>query len=103
MDFNEYQKQAFTTAKESSKNLNYMTLGLAGEAGEVANKVKKIIRDGKEPDIEDLKSEISDVLWYCAGLATVLGLELNDIAHYNLDKLFDRKARGVIGGSGDKR
>jgi len=103
MDFDKYQKVAFETAMESSKNIFYMTMGLCGEAGEVANKIKKVMRDGKSPDIEDLKKELGDCLWYVAGMATVLGIELSDIADSNLVKLKSRKDRGVIGGSGDNR
>ena len=103
MDFDKYQKVAFETAMESSKNIFYMTMGLCGEAGEVANKIKKVMRDGKSPDIEDLKKELGDCLWYVAGMATVLGIDLDDIADANLIKLHSRKARGVIEGSGDNR
>ena len=80
---------------------------MAGEAGEVANKVKKLIRDGpdKRPDTwrEDIASEIGDVLWYCAALADDLNLTLGMIAAQNLNKLQKRKAKGTIGGSGDTR
>lgn len=103
MEMVEYQKEAFTTAKPTARNLYYMALGLAGEAGEVANKVKKIMRDGTEPDIKDLKSELGDVLWYVSGLATVLGISLGDVAATNLAKLKDRQERNKIGGSGDNR
>jgi NTP pyrophosphatase (non-canonical NTP hydrolase) len=100
---NDYQKQAFTTATAESQNIYYITLGMTGEAGEIANKVKKVMRDGKELDLEDIKHELGDVLWYVAGLATVLGIDLEDVAQANLDKLASRKERGVIGGSGDNR
>lgn len=103
MNFSEYQKAAFSTATETSRNLPYMTLGLTGEAGEVANKVKKIIRDGKELDREDITAELGDCLWYIAGFATVAGISMEEIAGKNLKKLADRKARGVISGSGDNR
>lgn len=103
MDMTTYQQQAYTTATESSRNIYYMTMGLTGEAGEIANKVKKIMRDAREIDREDLAKEIGDVLWYVAGLCTVLDLDLDDVAEANLKKLADRKARGVIGGSGDNR
>jgi len=80
---------------------------MAGEAGEVANKVKKIIRDGTEnmPDDwkDQLASEIGDVLWYCAALANDLGMPLALIAAQNRDKLLERKQKGTISGSGDKR
>lgn len=103
MKMNHYQEKAFTTATAESQNIYYMTLGLTGEAGEIANKVKKVMRDGKKLDIEDIKHELGDVLWYVAGLGTVLGIELKDIAETNLEKLKSRKERGVIGGSGDNR
>jgi len=107
-DFNSYQRSASSTAiyPEQHKIL-YPALGLAGEAGEVANKVKKIIRDGPEnmPDDwrEQLASEIGDVLWYCAALASDLNLTLGMIAGQNEAKLRRRKDRGTLGGSGDKR
>lgn len=103
MDMKYYQQAAITTAKPSSCNLYYMALGLAGEAGEVANKVKKIMRDNDYPAREDIKAELGDVLWYIAGMATVLGIDLGDIAAANLTKLQDRQRRGVIGVSGDNR
>ena len=103
MEMQSYQEQAFTTATESSRNLYYMTLGLTGEAGEIANKVKKVMRDGKTLDLDDIKKEIGDVLWYVAGLCTVTGIPLEEVAKTNLAKLADRQKRGVIGGSGDNR
>ena len=107
-DFNAYQRSASRTAiyPEQHKIL-YPALGLAGEAGEVANKVKKLIRDGpdKRPDTwrEDIASEIGDVLWYCAALATDLNLSLGMIAGQNEKKLGQRKQSGTLGGSGDTR
>lgn len=103
MVMNDYQKQAFTTATEECKNIFYMTMGMTGEAGEIANKVKKVMRDGKQLDIEDIKHELGDVLWYVASFATVLGIDLEEVAQANIEKLKSRKARGVIGGSGDNR
>ena len=107
MNFNEYQEMAKTTAIYDKKHqILYPALGLAGEAGEVANKVKKLIRDGYEKNQdyrEALSHEIGDVLWYCAVLADDIGCDLQSIANNNLIKLKDRQARGVIGGSGDKR
>jgi len=107
MNFNEYQKLAKTTAIYDKKHqILYPALGGAGEAGEVANKVKKIIRDGYENNKDyraDIGAEIGDVLWYCAVLASDIGLELSDIAVNNTVKLKDRMNRGVIGGNGDKR
>ena len=107
MNFNEYQEMAKTTAIYDRKHaVLYPALGLAGEAGEVANKVKKLIRDGYEKNKdyrEEVAGEIGDVLWYCAVLARDIGCDLQDIANNNLVKLKDRQARGVLGGSGDKR
>src|SRR5210317_1686331 len=107
-DFNSYQRSASSTAIYPDKHkILYPALGLAGEAGEVANKVKKIIRDGPESMPEDwreqLASEIGDVLWYCAALATDLNLTLGMIAGQNEQKLLARKQAGKIGGSGDNR
>jgi NTP pyrophosphatase (non-canonical NTP hydrolase) len=82
-------------------------LGINGEAGEVAEKVKKIIRDkdGKmtDQDRQELSKEIGDVLWYLAVFAHDLGFSLDGIAQANLDKLQSRKARGVLDGAGDNR
>lgn len=109
LEFDDYQKQAFTTAQYPNKgsNIIYPTLGLCGESGEVAEKVKKIIRDNNgvidEERKEMLKKEISDVLWYVAALCTELNVNMGDIAQSNLDKLFDRMKRNVIKGSGDTR
>jgi NTP pyrophosphatase (non-canonical NTP hydrolase) len=111
LTLNEYQDMASTTAtyrQNPSSLVVYPALGL-GEAGEVQGKIKKLIRDGDGVESvtpEQAKAiayEIGDVLWYCAALAGDLGFELGDIAQANLDKLFDRQERGVIGGSGDNR
>jgi NTP pyrophosphatase (non-canonical NTP hydrolase) len=89
------------------RNPIYPTLGLTGEAGEVADKVKKVIRDrGGVFDAdtrEAIKLELGDVLWYVAQLASELGYDLNEVADANLQKLSSRAARGRIGGSGDQR
>ena len=108
VDFNSYQRSAVTTAIYPDQHkITYPALGMAGEAGEVANKVKKLIRDGpdKRPDTwrEDIASEIGDVLWYCAALADDLNLMLGMIAAQNLAKLQKRKDKGTLGGSGDTR
>lgn len=106
--FDEYQRLAFTTAIYPNKgnNIYYPALGL-GEVGEIQGKIKKIMRDDNgvitDKKREEIKKEVGDALWYIAALATELGLSLNDIAQSNLDKLFDRKERGVIKGSGDNR
>ena len=107
-DFNAYQRMATQTAIYPDEHrILYPALGLAGEAGEVANKVKKLIRDGPEGRPEDwreqIASEIGDVLWYCASLATDLNLTLGMIASQNEKKLAMRKKAGTIGGSGDTR
>ena len=102
----DYQKQAKETAIfPPATALEYLTLGLVGEAGEIANKVKKIIRDKLPPENwkHDLPSEIGDVLWYCAVLADYLDYDLGKIMENNLEKLHSRKKRGVLGGSGDNR
>ena len=103
MTFNEYQENASKTAIYPEQfKLVYPALGLAGEAGEVAEKVKKHIRDGVL-DVDAVKKEMGDVLWYLAALASDLGIELEDVALANVEKLSSRKQRGVIGGSGDNR
>jgi NTP pyrophosphatase (non-canonical NTP hydrolase) len=109
MDFNQYQAQARLTARYPRVGANpiYPTLGLCGEAGEVADKVKKVLRDRDgvfdSEVLEGLKLELGDVLWYVAQLASELGFDLNEIATANLAKLASRAERNVIGGSGDQR
>ena len=106
---NYYQRQAAKTAiYPDSHKIIYPALGLAGEAGEVANKVKKFVRDGYDVEGFELKkgelaSEIGDVLWYCATLANDIGYNLQHIAQGNIAKLNDRAKRGKIGGDGDNR
>ena len=103
MTLSSYQKAASGTAIYPTQHaITYPALGLAGEAGEVANKVKKIIRDGKL-DKAALKGEIGDCLWYIAALCRDLNIDLGDVAKSNLEKLQDRKARGTLKGSGDNR
>lgn len=106
MTLNEYQKKARVTAIYSDPVI-YPTLGLAGETGEVAEKVKKVLRDSSgyfsAVKKEEIKKELGDVLWYLANLAEDLGITLDDVAQLNIDKLYDRKDRGVLGGSGDNR
>lgn len=103
MEFIEYQRKARETAVYPVEmGLPYTALGLAGEAGEVANKVKKMIRDNATLGIQ-VADEIGDVLWYCAMLADELGISLEEIAWRNLDKLRLRKERGTIQGNGDER
>lgn len=109
MTFEEYQKFSRRTAlyPDRDHNFVYPTLGLAGEAGEVAEKIKKVIRDNAgvldDQRRQEVKKELGDVLWYVAQLATELGLDLQDIAKTNLDKLLSRKERGTLSGSGDNR
>ena len=107
-DLDMYQQVAKTTAiYPREQAIIYPTLGLTGEAGEVANKVKKIIRDGSNKNddrmVSEIKSEIGDCLWYIAVLANDIDCKLSDIANLNLIKLANRKEKGTIGGSGDKR
>ena len=107
-DLDMYQQVAKTTAiYPREQAIIYPTLGLTGEAGEVANKVKKIIRDGSNKTSEDMvqaiSSEIGDCLWYIAVLADDVGIKLSDIANANLEKLANRKKNNTIHGSGDTR
>ena len=98
-----YENLASQTAIfPKEKALEYLALGLTSEAGEVAGKVKKLIRDGKG-DKKAIASEIGDVLWYCAMLAKETDVPLNDIMKENLRKLHSRKERGTLSGSGDER
>ena len=100
----EYQDKAKVTAIfPKEKALEYLALGLSSESGEVAGKIKKIIRDKSKLNPTDLGAEIGDVLWYCAMLADYLDANLGKIMDNNLDKLRSRKERGVLGGSGDNR
>ena len=105
----DYRARACETAIFPKKQaMEYLTLGLTGEAGEIANKVKKFIRDGAPPDEYEAKKiqiayEIGDVMWYCAVLAEELGMDLGHIMEKNLEKLADRKKRGTLAGSGDNR
>jgi NTP pyrophosphatase (non-canonical NTP hydrolase) len=103
---NNYQMQAkkFAIYPERMKVV-YPALGLAGEAGEVADKVKKIYRDDRTDArfLAEIAKEIGDVMWYCAALANDLGFDLQQIAEMNMYKLKSRKAAGKISGSGDDR
>ena len=109
MNFTEYQNVALSTAIYPKKyETIYPALGLCGEAGEVAEKIKKGIRDDLHnwPDEQfkaDLTKELGDVLWYVAALASDLDISLNEIAEKNVQKLASRKKRNKIGGSGDNR
>lgn len=115
MKLNDYQTQALPFSlidKEddlSASSPSYVAkvLGLVGEAGEVAEKYKKIIRDKggvvSDADKAELIKELGDVMWYVAVLADYLGVSLEEVAATNLDKLTSRKARGTQHGSGDNR
>jgi NTP pyrophosphatase (non-canonical NTP hydrolase) len=109
LDLSEYQQRSRETAvyPDAGENLTYPALGLCGEAGEVAEKVKKAIRDDggelTEERREALAAELGDVLWYLAQLATEARLDLDAIAEENITKLLSRKERNVLQGSGDTR
>lgn len=119
LSFNEYQFQASKTAiypEVSVSNYGecvrttsfiYPALGLCGEAGEVAEKVKKIIRDdlGNVSDTkrQEIAKELGDCLWYIGALCQEFNLDMEKVAQANLDKLAARAAAGTIGGSGDNR
>ena len=106
MTLNEYQDKAQVTATYRDKII-YPSLGLAGETGEVCEKVKKVLRDNHgyftEIKREEIKKEIGDVLWYVQALAHDLGFTLEEVAQGNIDKLTSRKERNVINGEGDNR
>lgn len=112
MTLDEYQRRARETALyPRHARILYPSLKLAGEAGEVTEKLGKLIRDEgyvpgtdlSEAQRDALAKELGDVLWYVANLAADLGMPLDTVAARNLEKLADRKQRGVIGGSGDDR
>jgi NTP pyrophosphatase (non-canonical NTP hydrolase) len=109
MTLNEYQASAKTTAVYTSadQQLVCTVLGLNGEAGEVAEKIKKVIRDKNsvigDDDRREIQKELGDVLWYLAVLADTLGLDLESVASLNLEKLKSRYQRGAIHGQGDNR
>lgn len=110
MTFNDYQQQALTTnLKKDDRLLELMqqVLGLGDESGEVLALFKKWIRDQNADfdklDVEMIKKELGDILWYIAVVAEDIGLSMDDIAAANIKKLADRKDRGVLRGSGDNR
>ena len=116
MTVNEYQEAALATAVYPEQfRVIYPALGMNGEAGEVADKVKKVIRDTvlsidtngaiilPHDNRIELAKEIGDVLWYCAILANDLGMKLDDVAQMNINKLKSRQERGKLSGSGDNR
>lgn len=109
MHMNEYQQAARSTALylNNPDVKLYPYFGLAGETGEVMEKMKKILRDKNgvmtPEDIIAMKKELGDVLWYLANISADLGLTLDDVAQTNIDKLLSRKDRGQLHGSGDNR
>lgn len=107
MDMNDYQTKAMMTAIDKGSELEQRVLGLVGESGEIADKVKKWYRDQggdlDKLDREELAKELGDVLWYVATFAEFLGYKLGDIAQSNVDKLASRNQRNKLTGSGDNR
>jgi NTP pyrophosphatase (non-canonical NTP hydrolase) len=109
MDMNEYQQAALRTTRghDQPNELAHLTLGLVGEAGEIAEKIKKYFRGDIETlaqlDRADIAKELGDVLWYLAVLADHLGIPLDDIASGNIKKLASRQKRGLLHGDGDNR
>lgn len=109
MNLNEYQTKALRTAASKDKHNEFfhLVLGLVGEAGEIAEKVKKLVRDQNSDisklDKDDIAKELGDVLWYVATLASFLEYDMEEIGQRNIKKLADRQARGKIGGKGDNR
>ena len=113
MDLDKYQKRAAkydlfeTTVDLKSPGFLEKILGLAGEAGEAADKVKKILRDkggyASEDDKAELVKELGDVLWYVANVARYLDVDLSQIAKVNIDKLESRRKRNKLHGEGDNR
>ena len=109
MTFEEYQIKARSTAiyPNIGNNYIYPTLGLVGEAGEVAEKMKKVLRDNdgviSEEKKEEITKELGDVLWYIANLSKELNVSLEDVAQKNIEKLQSRQQRNELHGSGDNR
>ena len=110
MELNKYQEDAMSVRLPSTKGANrifYPALKLTGEAGEVSEKVGKVLRDNNGEFTEDIKleliKELGDVLWYIAAMAEDLGYDLLTVAETNLDKLFSRYERGTLQGEGDNR
>jgi NTP pyrophosphatase (non-canonical NTP hydrolase) len=109
MTLDEYQTKALRTAADKTKHneLFHLVLGLVGEAGEIAEKLKKVVRDHNSDiahlDKADITKELGDVLWYVAVLADHFEISLKDVGITNITKLADRQARGALAGSGDNR
>ncbi len=109
MNLNDYQQKALKTAspKDKKDELFNLLLGLSGEASEIAEKARKIIRDHDSDfsklDKDDLTKELGDVLWHVAVLASYFDIPLNTVGEANIKKLDSRLERGVLSGSGDNR
>lgn len=111
MQFDEYQNTSLRTwnppPRDKVMNIMYLTLGVVGEAGEVAEKVKKVLRNDlgvfSEEKKQELKKEIGDVIWYLSTLSHELGFSFDDVAKTNIDKLTSRLERNVISSEGDNR
>ncbi|WP_132192817.1 MULTISPECIES: nucleoside triphosphate pyrophosphohydrolase family protein [Kribbella] len=109
MNLDDYQKAALRTAapRDRKNEFVHLVLGLVGESGEIAEKAKKIIRDHDSDlsmvDVEDLKKELGDVLWYVAVLADYFDIPLGEVGETNIEKLASRQKRNVLHGSGDNR
>ncbi len=104
--FAEYQMEARKTSSyDPDLKITYATMGLVGEAGELANKVKKLLRgdDNRDELLDGVKAEMGDVLWYLSALADDIGIPLSDVAAENIAKIHDRQARGKSKGGGDYR
>ena len=113
MEFNEYQKKAtkydFFEATDNLREIGFIekVLGLTGEAGETADKIKKILRDkdglGSDEDRVSIIKELGDTLWYLAAISRYLGVPLSEVASRNIQKLESRYQRNKLHGEGDER
>lgn len=104
MNLNEYQRAAATTAiYPKSSGITYTIVGLCGEAGEIAGKYSKSIRDDIPVNKDDLTKELGDVLWFVAMLAYEFNISLDEVGTKNIEKLVDRKERNCLSGNGDNR